>query len=76
MMANAKVPKVYPLFEFELHMGRLTTDEILEAFGRTYSWLNDRRNGKHAFTTEECYTILKLLDKPYSEISKYFPPLR
>ena len=74
-MSHARVPKMYPKLEFALHMGYITPEVIADELGRSVAWLNARRNGKQCFTTQEAYTILRLLGQPESAIVEYFAPI-
>lgn len=47
--------------------------EASAAIGRKQTYFSIRMNGHKPWTTEEMYTLMDLIEKPYDEMYVYFP---
>lgn len=66
--------KLYKDLRGELHANDMTQAYLAKQFGCCTETISKMFRGQTSWPLDYCYKILSMLNKPYTDLTKYFPP--
>jgi len=68
------MPKLYRNLRKELFANDLKQPYVGKHIGCSGQHVSDMMTGKAEWRLEQCYKVLEMINKPYTDLPKYFPP--